>query len=61
VWGLEKRFPILLDEDELARLSGQEYVIEIPLALEKGEYELVLELANTADGSKGEGKIPVQI
>jgi GWxTD domain-containing protein len=60
VWGFEKRFPLLLDKGELAKLSGQEYVIEIPLVLEKGEYDLVLELTNTADGSKGRKKISFQ-
>jgi len=61
VWEFEKQYPILLIEDELAGLSGQAYVIEIPMALEKGDYDLVLELINISDGSKGRGKISFQI
>jgi GWxTD domain-containing protein len=61
VWEFENQYPILLEEIELKGLSGQEYVIEIPMALGKGDYDLVLELINAADGSKGRGKISFQI
>ncbi len=56
-WEFENQYSILLEEDELEKLSGQEYVIEIPMLLERGDYDLVLELINTADGSKGRGEI----
>ncbi len=61
VWEFKNQYPILLEEIELKGLSGQEYVIEIPMALGKGDYDLVLELINAADGSKGRGKISFQI
>lgn len=61
VWEYQNQYPILLEEDELAELSGHEYVIEIPVVLEKGDYDLVLELINKTDGSKGRGKISFQI
>jgi len=61
VWGFENQYPIVLDESELEGLSGQEYVIEIPMVLEKGEFEAVLEVINAADGSKGRGKTSFQI
>jgi len=61
IWEFEKQYPILLDEDELGGLTGQEYVIEIPVVLEKGDYDLELELVNAVDGSKGQGKISFQI
>jgi methionine-rich copper-binding protein CopC len=61
VWEFENQYSILLEEDELGGLSGQKYVIKIPVVLEKGDYDLVLELINAADGSKGRGKISFQI
>ena len=61
VWEFENQYPILLEKIELEELSGQEYVIEIPMALEKGDYDLVLEIINAADGSKGQRKISFQI
>lgn len=61
VWEYQNQYPILLEEEELAKLSGHEYVIEIPVVLEKGDYDLVLELINKADGSKGRGKISFQM
>jgi GWxTD domain-containing protein len=61
VWEYQDQYPILLEDDELAKLSGHEYVIEIPMVLEKGDYNLVLELVNTADGSKGRGKTSFQV
>jgi GWxTD domain-containing protein len=56
VWEYENQYPISLDEGELEELFGQEFVIEIPVPLEKGEYKLVLEVRNAADGSRGQGK-----
>jgi GWxTD domain-containing protein len=61
VWEYKDQYPILLKEAELAKLSGHEYSIEIPMVLEKGDYNLVLELINKVDGSKGRGKISFQI
>lgn len=61
VWEFENQYPILLEEIELKGLSGQEYVIEIPMALEKGDYSLVLELINAADGSKVRRKISFRV
>jgi GWxTD domain-containing protein len=61
VWEFENQYSILFEEDELEELSGQEYVIEIPVVLERGDYDLFFELINTADGSKGRGKISFQV
>jgi GWxTD domain-containing protein len=61
VWEFENQYLILFEEDELEELSGQEYVIEIPVILERGDYDLFLELINTADGSKERGKISFQV
>jgi GWxTD domain-containing protein len=61
VWEYQKKYPILLEEDELERLSRQEFVIEIAMSLEKGDYDIVVELVNAAAGSKGRGKISVRI
>jgi GWxTD domain-containing protein len=61
VWEYQNQYSILFEEDELEELSGQEYVIEIPMVLERGDYDLVLELINTADGSKERGKISFQV
>lgn len=61
VWEFKNRYSMLLGEDELRKLSGQEYVIEIPMVMERGDYELVLELVNIADGSKERGKISFQV
>lgn len=56
-WEFKNQYSILIEEDELEEFSGQEYVIEIPMLLKRGDYDLVLELINTADGSKGRGEI----
>ena len=60
-WEYQDQYPISLDKDELGKLSGQEYVIEIPAVLKKGDYDLVLELTNLVDKSKGRKKISLQI
>lgn len=56
-WEFKNQYSILIEEDELEEFSGQEYVIEIPMLLKRGDYDLVLELINTADGSKGREEI----
>jgi GWxTD domain-containing protein len=61
VWEYQSRYPISVRPNELAHISGREYTIELPIELEKGDYSLVLELTNSADGSKGQGKISFRI
>lgn len=61
VWEFENQYSMVFDEDELRKLSGQDYVIEIPLVLERGDYDLVLDLTNAADGSKERGKVSFQV
>lgn len=61
VWEFAKKYTILLEQDELEGLYGQEYTIEIPLNLNQGDYDLVLELIDAVDGSKGRGKISFQV
>ncbi|MGB7294279.1 MAG: GWxTD domain-containing protein [Candidatus Aminicenantales bacterium] len=61
VWGYQRRYPIVLTRKQMAGKSTREYVIEIPLLLEKGDYDLVVELTNSADGSKRQGNISLHI
>jgi len=52
VWEHKKNYPISLKEENLEELIGKDYVIEIPVHLEPGNYILTIELENKIDGSR---------
>lgn len=61
VWEFQNQYPISLNENELKKLVGKEYIIEIPVVLKNGDYDLALELINSAHKSKGRKKFSFQI
>lgn len=47
-----KTYPISLPKDELEKHSGQDYLIEIPVELEPGEYQATIVLNNVTGRAK---------
>jgi len=52
VWEHKKNYPISLTEENLEEIIGKDYVIEIPVNLEPGNYILTIELEDKIDGSR---------
>lgn len=61
VWQSQKEYNLSMTEDDLKELSGQTYLMEIPLELEKGSYtaDVTLESITEADEFKKEHKFKI--
>ena len=61
VWGHQKNYLLSLLEENVEEVMGKEYVIEIPVSLERGNYTLTAELENKTDESRVRKKIEFTI
>lgn len=61
VWAHKKNYPISLIEKNLKDIFGKDYIIEVPLKLEPGNYSLTVELENKTDESRVRKKIKFSI
>ncbi len=52
VWGHQEDYTINLSEKELEEIIVDDYIIELHVQLEHGEYSLYAELENQADGNR---------
>lgn len=57
VWEYQKSHPILITEKKLLEIINKDYMIEIPLNLEPGDYSLEAELENKTDESRVRKKV----
>lgn len=57
VWEYQKSHPISLIEEKLEEILRKDYIIEIPVHLEHGDYSLVVELENRTDESRARKKV----
>jgi len=51
-WECQENYPVSLTEENLEEKIGENYLIEIPVNLEKGNYTLAVELENKTDKNK---------
>lgn len=61
VWVYQKNYLLSLLEENLEEVMGKEYIIEIPVSLEQGNYTLTAELENKTDESRVRKKIEFTI
>jgi GWxTD domain-containing protein len=52
VWDHKQEYPISFEEQKLAELTGQNYVVALQVRLEPGEYGLTVNLINKIDNSR---------
>lgn len=61
VWEDKKTYSISLTEENLAEIAGKDYLIEIPVNLEPGNYSLTVDIENKADESQARKKVKFSI
>ena len=61
VWAHRKNYPISLIEKNLKDIFGKDYIIEVPVKLEPGNYSLTVELENKTDESRVRKKIKFSV
>ena len=61
VWAHKKNYPISLIEKNLKDIFGKDYIIEVPVKLEPGNYSLTVELENKTDESRVRKKIKFSV
>jgi len=61
VWTHKKNYPISLIEKNLKDIFGKDYIIEVPVKLEPGNYSLTVELENKTDESRIRKKIKFSV
>ncbi|UCC40057.1 MAG: GWxTD domain-containing protein [Candidatus Aminicenantes bacterium] len=61
VWVYQKNYLLSLLEENLEEVMGKEYIIEIPVSLEQGNFTLTAELENKTDESRVRKKIEFTI
>lgn len=61
VWECSQNYPVEIEKTKLARYRGQRYVIEVPLSLPSGSYEMIIEMRGSADKSRSLKKISLDI
>jgi len=61
VWKHQKNYPISLIEKNLKDIFGKDYIIEVPVKLEPGNYSLTVELENKTDESRVRKKIKFSV
>jgi GWxTD domain-containing protein len=52
VWEKEGEYPISFDEKDLDEVLGENYIIQVPVRLESGEYSVKVELENKEDQNR---------
>jgi hypothetical protein len=61
VWAHKKNYPISLIEKNLKDIFGKDYIIEVSVKLEPGNYSLTVELENKTDESRVRKKIKFSV
>ena len=61
VWKHQKNYPISLIEKNLKDIFGKDYIIEVPVKLEPGNYSLTVELENKTDKNRVRKKIKFSV
>ncbi len=61
VWETHKDFPIELLADEIDKIIGKGFIIEIPLTLDRGNFSLTAELQNKTSESRVRKKVKFDV
>jgi hypothetical protein len=56
VWNEKKTYPLSFEKEEYLKLIRQDFLIEIPIRLNPGEYSLKVRLKNSAGGGEAAEK-----
>jgi GWxTD domain-containing protein len=57
IWQKETDYPISIAEEDLNKIKGKAYLIQIPVSVEPGEYSAIIELENKADQNRISRKV----
>ena len=60
-WEYSKDYPLEIEKRRLASYLGTDYLIEVPLDVPPGAYDLTVEIKSTADGSRARKRIPLVV
>lgn len=52
IWEKETDYPISIAEENINKIKGKAYLIQVPVSVEPGEYSAIIELENKADKNR---------
>lgn len=59
VWEFRESYPLSYSAEQLEKIAGGSYAIEVPIVLEPGRYWLILTMTNSSDTAKVIKRIPL--
>lgn len=61
IWEKETDYPISIAEENMNKIKGKAYLIQVPASVEPGEYSATIELENKADKNRISRKVKFKI